>query len=309
MQKTTIEFASHSWSPIIMKCPRGCEGCWHLRMCKRQAKNPRIRPEYRDIYAGKAPPVLDEERLQQPLKHGSATTTVVQLMGDLFAPIVPALWRRRIWRVMKEAQQHNFIVLTKYAKRMAQFTQILVDLPFDGDVIGILPNVIGMVSVSTQKDADERIPWLLQSPFAIRGVNVEPMLEVVDISDALNGYPEPHGGGHRGYVSHDMAIDAGMPEIEGDDLGWEQGEWQQTHPPLDWVSAGCESSKGRVGRPAKHDWFRSLRDQCKSSGTPYFLKQMAIDGRLVSMPMLDGKVWDQMPSGWRETALAGRKLG
>jgi hypothetical protein len=28
---------------------------------------------------------------------------------------------------------------------------------------------------------------------------------------------------------------------------------------------------------------------------PFFLKQAAIDGKLVKMPKLDGKVWDEYP--------------
>ena len=62
---------------------------------------------------------------------------------------------------------------------------------------------------------------------------------------------------------------------------------------IDWVVAGCESGPNR--RPAKADWFRSLRDQCVAHGIPFFLKQMDVDGELVKMPALDGRVWDQTP--------------
>jgi protein gp37 len=41
--------------------------------------------------------------------------------------------------------------------------------------------------------------------------------------------------------------------------------------------------------------FRSLRDQCVETETPFFLKQMEVDGKLVKMPMLDGKQWREMP--------------
>ena len=42
-------------------------------------------------------------------------------------------------------------------------------------------------------------------------------------------------------------------------------------PGLKWVIAGCESGPG--ARPASVGWFRSLRDQCKDAGVPFFLKQ------------------------------------
>jgi len=68
---------------------------------------------------------------------------------------------------------------------------------------------------------------------------------------------------------------------------------------IEWVVAGCESGPGR--RPAKADWFRSLRDQCVEAGVPFFLKQMAQNedgtGKVVKMPELDDRVWAQTPWG------------
>jgi protein gp37 len=43
------------------------------------------------------------------------------------------------------------------------------------------------------------------------------------------------------------------------------------------------------------DWARSLRDQCQAAGVPFFLKQAMIEGKMVKMPALDGKVWDEIP--------------
>jgi protein gp37 len=57
------------------------------------------------------------------------------------------------------------------------------------------------------------------------------------------------------------------------------------------VILGCESGSKR--RPAPHNWFRYLRDQCAEAGVPYFLKQMGEredgTGRVVKEPYLDGK--------------------
>lgn len=63
---------------------------------------------------------------------------------------------------------------------------------------------------------------------------------------------------------------------------------------IDWLICGCESGPGR--RPTDPDWIRALRDQCVNAGVPFFLKQMEVDGKLVKMPELDGRVWDQMPT-------------
>lgn len=40
---------------------------------------------------------------------------------------------------------------------------------------------------------------------------------------------------------------------------------------VDWVITGGES--GPNARPAEPDWYRSLRDQCEKSGTPFHFKQ------------------------------------
>lgn len=62
---------------------------------------------------------------------------------------------------------------------------------------------------------------------------------------------------------------------------------------LDWVICGCESGAG--ARPCNIENIRNLRDQCQDAGTPFFLKQMMLDGRLKKMPELDGKVWAEYP--------------
>jgi protein gp37 len=70
---------------------------------------------------------------------------------------------------------------------------------------------------------------------------------------------------------------------------------------IKWVICGCESGSNR--RHADINWIRDLRDQCVEANVPFFLKQMEINGKVVKMPELDGKVWDQTPlryspSGW-----------
>lgn len=47
---------------------------------------------------------------------------------------------------------------------------------------------------------------------------------------------------------------------------------------IDLVIAGCESGPSR--RPAKVEWFRSLKDQCQVAGVSYFLKQISINNQV-----------------------------
>ena len=96
-----------------------------------------------------------------------------------------------------------------------------------------LSNIICGVTVCNQEEADEKIPILLQIPGFKKWVSVEPILEAVNLGKL------------------------------GD-------------PNISWVVAGCETGPGRgFGglREANSQWFRSLAQQCRSAGVPYFQKK------------------------------------
>ncbi len=62
---------------------------------------------------------------------------------------------------------------------------------------------------------------------------------------------------------------------------------------LHWVITGSESGAG--ARPMDDNWARSIRDQCVAQDVPFFLKQKTENGRKISLPMLDGRTWTEMP--------------
>ncbi len=102
-----------------------------------------------------------------------------------------------------------------------------------------LSNVWLGVSVEDQKIADERIPWLLRTPAAVRWVSYEPALGPVDFSRhieiRMHSLDEP-------------------PEVN-----------------LQWIVCGGES--GPSARPMNPNWARSVRDQCIAADIPFFFKQ------------------------------------
>ena len=63
---------------------------------------------------------------------------------------------------------------------------------------------------------------------------------------------------------------------------------------LDHVIVGPETGPG--ARPMDLDWVRGVRDQCVEAGVKFFFKAAIIDGKRVSMPLLDGRTWDEMPT-------------
>ena len=116
------------------------------------------------------------------------------------------------------------------------------------------PNIIGMVTAENQKQADKRIPWLLRTPFAVRGVSVEPCLEEINLrlmsSDGYRMLSRWYGP-------------------DGFDENGSQPAKDQPKP--DWIVCGAETGPG--ARPMYLGWARNLRDQCKSAGVPFFFKR------------------------------------
>jgi protein gp37 len=63
---------------------------------------------------------------------------------------------------------------------------------------------------------------------------------------------------------------------------------------ISWLITGAESGVG--ARPMEDEWVRHLRDQCLASKTTFFFKQRATStGKKLSLPELDGVIWNQMP--------------
>lgn len=265
-----------TWNPTTgcSKVSSGCKNCFAARMAKRLAGRcgyPAA-PHQFDV-------TLHPERLELPLHWKKPCKIFVDSMSDLFHEDVPTYFIAQVFAVMAIAKEHTFQILTKRPDWMPDTLDEVLSLDVEQlqeqycaergwcpqDFNWPLPNVWIGVSVEDQQTADERIPWLLKTPAAVRFVSVEPMLELVDLWKA--DYPAP-GGGKQGAVT-----------------SWPGG--------LDWVICGGESGPGaRLMHP---DWARSLRDQCQAAGTAFFLKQMSVDGKLVKMPELDGRVWDEFP--------------
>lgn len=285
MNRTKIEYLDFTWSPIAMRCTpvsEGCTNCWHIKRADMLNSNPKISHNIRLAYGGNAPPILVPERLDEPLKRKKPAIIGVQFMGDLFHEDVPFYTIDDIFDVIRQSNQHTFLILTKRPKRMyewADSTNARSD-----DLLGNCPNLYLGVTAENQQTADERIPILLQIPAAKRFVSIEPMLGWVDLAGDDGGQPYFPFDNEEGTVT----------------------------PGLDWVIAGCESGPGR--RPAKIEWFRDLKNQCFEARVPFFLKQMATEpptmagcetglpmyyenfkSKVIKMPELDGKIWNERP--------------
>jgi len=172
MNKTNIEYLDYTWNPVAMRCTpvsEGCTNCWHIKMCDRLANNPKIDKYERRSYQG-IEINLKLKELEAPLKRKKPAVIGVQFMGDLFHEDVGLHEIFQVCKVMREAKQHTFLLLTKRPGRM-------LELFGSGTP---LPNVWLGVTTENQQRADERIPILLQIPAAKHFISVEPMLGPID---------------------------------------------------------------------------------------------------------------------------------
>jgi protein gp37 len=190
------------WNPVKGCSPvsPGCRNCWARKYAERlEAMVP-------DAYEGTT--VNGRfcggvwccgEVLDKPLHWRKPRTVGVCLMGDLFHKAVPRAFlvevHTRIWLKW----QSTFVVLTKRASRMRRLYQSdefweAVDCraaEIGGDMYrtrGLpLANLWAMVSVEDQKRWDQRVPDLINTPAAIRGVSVEPILEPITMHGLCGG--------------------------------------------------------------------------------------------------------------------------
>ncbi len=63
---------------------------------------------------------------------------------------------------------------------------------------------------------------------------------------------------------------------------------------IHWVIVGGESGPNR--RPIKEEWVLEIKDQCLKAGTGFFFKQWGGRTPKAGGRVLQGRVWDEMPS-------------
>jgi len=243
--RSKIEWCDTTWNPITgcTKISQGCKNCYASELHNRRHKAYLAGAKLPVQYAKPFETVqLHPERLEMPLHWKKPRRIFVNSTSDLFHEDVPDGFVFGTFMRMSKAQQHTFIILTKRADRMQRWIteRWMTDVygQFHSDLM--LDNVWLLVSVENQDAADLRIPYLLQTPAAVRGVSGEPLLGPVDLTPYLYGWHSD------------------LRPVEKD-------------PGIDWIICGGESGPG--ARPMHPDWARSLRDQCSQAGVPYFLKQ------------------------------------
>ncbi|MFC8008726.1 DUF5131 family protein [Streptomyces cinereoruber] len=261
---TTIEWTDRTWNPIsgCTQISDGCDNCYAKTIAERFRGGAAF-PHGFDIQ-------IRPDKVNAPLTWRKPAKVFVNSMSDLFHADIDRAWIADIFAVMAAASRHTFQVLTK---RHARMRSLLTNPTFVDQVrsraIGKgltpeawawpLPNVWLGVSVENQQWAAIRIPALLDTPATIRWISAEPLLGPIDLlGDDHTGHKRDYDGGD--YICLDCSTDdTSVPWRTVTSIG------------LDWVVAGGESGHG--ARPAHPDWFRTLRNQCAQTDTPFLFKQ------------------------------------
>ncbi len=268
--RARIRGTNDSVGHFCVKVSPGCKNCYASRLQPRfgmpvfQEQRGELEPE---LY-------LDPKVLLSVLRRRKPTTYFWCDMTDLFGEWVPDQWIAACFGVMAATPQHTHQVLTKRSRRMREWFEWskgptagrfwgpalaeLSALHFEKQGAGAelfdllysaanraagkslpLPNVVLMVSAEDQQRADERIPDLLETPAAVRGVSIEPMLGAITLGRWLHTMHHPE-----------------EPPL----------------PTLDWVIFGGESGAG--ARPYDLAWPEAVIAQCKAAGVAVFHKQV-----------------------------------
>jgi protein gp37 len=180
-------------------------------------------------------------------------------MADVFDKDAPPDERARLWRLIHETPQLDWLLLTK---RIGNARRMLPETWLRTPIYGELPNWPANLRIGAtfcnQPEVNRDMSKLLGlgcPNFA----SFEPLLGPINLA-----YIEREGDCEREGESWTY-IDNALTGFSAHKCGGYDGKR------LDWVIAGGES--GPSARPAHPDWFRSLRDQCTAAGVPFHFKQ------------------------------------
>jgi len=261
---TKIPWTQETWNPVVgcTKCSPGCLNCYAEKMAGRLANMGQ--GKYMGVVTDRwtSEGVVfnsewnnkircDESALDKPLHWRDPRKIFVCSMSDLFHKDVPFEFAGKVFATAIAADWHTLQFLTKRVGRMLEFCQWFNERT-SLNVASFKHLHLG-VSISTHKEADEKIPILLQIPAAVRFLSIEPLLEgamIIPLKGIRNNSK------------------TGLIEEEN----------------INQVIIGAESKGSHPGRRCELDWVKNIIDQCDAAGVPVFVKQLHINGKLIKDP-------------------------
>lgn len=179
---SNIEWTKFTWNPTTgcTKISAGCKFCYAERWAIMHKK--RGIPQYKNGFEFS----LAEGRLFDPIKLKGRQIIFVNSMSDLFHEDMPDEYLERVFKVMNQASEHTFQILTKRAER-------LIDLKRK---VTISDNIWIGVSVENS-DTIYRINELQKSSIKNSFISFEPLIGPI-LAPNLNGISWVIVGGESG---------------------------------------------------------------------------------------------------------------
>lgn len=228
MAKTSaIEWTDATWNPWMgcAKVSAGCKNCYMFRDQKRFGHDPTVLRRSKTTF-------------KDPLKWKESKRIFVCSWSDFFWDEVDPLWRNEAWQVMREAEQHQFLILTKRPENIRS----MLPLELDSETGWPYKNVWLGISAEDQANYDYRIIRLITIPAVVHFVSAEPLLGPINL-------------GFLGIIPKViMTRYTPMGQI------------------INWVITGGESDLSNP-RPMKLEWAKDIRDQCLEADVAFFHKQ------------------------------------
>ena len=265
MENSGIQWTNHTFNPWL-GCQRvspGCEHCYAEALVTKRFKLPvwgpaKTTPRHRTGAANWHKPLKWNRAAAEA---GRKDFVFCASLADVFEdhPAV-APWRSDLFALIEQTPHLTWQLLTKRPENLqAKLPQSWLDSPRENVWLGC--------TLEDRARARKRLPWLLDTPAAVRFVSVEPLLEALDLTRVeffFDGPDEPP-----------VTLDAlrGHSNLSGLDLEGRIG----------WVIVGGESGPG--ARPFDLEWARSIVSQCREAHVPVFVKQLGARPQMTPGPV------------------------
>jgi protein gp37 len=269
-KNSKIEWTHHTFNPW-WGCTRVSAACVH---CYAEAWSKRVGKK---IWGPKKPRrFFGEKHWEDPIKwnveavkQGLRARVFCASMADVFEArkdLNP--WRRKLWNLIEETPQLDWLFLTKRPER------ILITVPWSNNWPR---NVWVGTTVEDQESANERLPFLADVPAVVRFISAEPLLSELEISRWL---------GH----SINWVITGGEsgPHARPSSPSWFRSlliQCMQADVPFHFKQWGDWAPGQGINLAAARKTAREAHD-----GTLMFRLGKKAAGRL-----LDGETWDGLP--------------
>jgi protein gp37 len=160
-----IEWTDATWNPVTgcSKVSAGCTFCYAERYAKRLHEMGNKR------YANGFRVTLHRDVIDYPRRWQRPSIVFVNSMSDLFHDRVPVRFIKRVFNTMNDCYWHQFQILTKRSRRLAELAPQL----------NWTPNIWMGVSVESQEYVP-RIRDLTKVPAKTRFLSCEPLLGAID---------------------------------------------------------------------------------------------------------------------------------